>query len=106
MSIGSLGMIGSLASTSQSQRVADVEKVERETTDQARRSEGQAQAEVAAGIGQTEEESEVADRDADGRRPWEFPGHPAPEEASEEALPPAPIKDPHGDAGTVLDVSG
>ena len=71
MSIGSLGIVGSLAGTALPQRAAEAERAERETTDQDRAAEASQQAENAAGIGQTEEDSQASERDADGRRLWE-----------------------------------
>jgi hypothetical protein len=108
MSVGSLGIISSLATTASTQRAADVERVERETSDQARVAVSKAKAASAGGIGETEEDSEISDRDADGRRPWELPAaHPQDEAtASSPAAEAAPPKDPHGEAGNLLDISG
>ncbi len=109
MSIGSsLGIIGSLATTASAQRTADVERVERETSDQARVAASNARAARAGGVDEPQEESEISDRDADGRRPWEFPAHtPVVEAATEPEEVPAPIaKDPRGEAGNELDISG
>src|SRR6266481_5886571 len=68
MSIASLGIVGSLAGTGLPQRAAEADKIQRETTEQARATEASEQAENAAGIGQTEEDSQTSERDADGRR--------------------------------------
>jgi hypothetical protein len=60
-------------------------------------------AEAAAGIGQPDgEDHETADRDADGRLPWE----PTEQEAADEAIPPRQTKDATGQSGGLLDVSG
>ena len=60
-------------------------------------------AEAAAGIGQPDgEDHETADRDADGRLPWE----PTEQEAADETLPPRQTKDATGQSGGLLDVSG
>ena len=113
MSIGpSLGILGSLATTSLAQRAADVERVERETSDQSRVAQSKAKAETAAGVGEPEEEQPIGDRDADGRRPWEFAEHcrksdlpsDPPGDGAADHTPHA--KDPHGDAGNLLDISG
>lgn len=108
MSIGSLGLIGSLASSSTMQRTVDIDRVERETVDQARAAQSEKRAETAAGIGEPEEEAAISDRDADGRLPWEF-GEQAPKAEEPQAVdspePPA-AKDPHGEAGNLLDISG
>lgn len=112
MSIGSLGIIGSLASTPLAQKGPEADKVQREALDRARQVESESQAEMAAGIGQTEEESQASERDADGRRPWERNGRQptAPADATAEsanvAAPAALPKDPTGNCGSLLDVQG
>jgi hypothetical protein len=105
MSIGSLGLIGSLATTPLPQKAADAERVQRDATDQARAMQGADAAEAAAGIGETEEDSQAAERDADGRRPWEGP--PA-KQPSDEAADSSPqhSKDPTGEAGGAVDLVG
>ena len=108
MSIGSLGIVGGLAGTAVSQRTADADRVQRETVEQVRAAESSAQAENAAGIGQTEEDSQTAERDADGRRPWEQASRVT--EKPAEAPPAAPhipiSKDPTGTCGGQLDLVG
>lgn len=107
MSISSLGIVGSLASSSLVQRGADVEKTERDTADANRAAEAVARAERAAGIGQTEEDAATSERDADGRRLWERPedaNKPTEEAVAEETT--APVKDPTGQSGGLLDISG
>jgi hypothetical protein len=109
MSIGSsFGIIASLATSGYAQRTADVERLERDTSDQSRVADSNAKAEKAAGIGEPEEEAPIEDRDADGRQPWELSDHR--EGASAVATPPEtePVtaKDPHGESGNLLDVSG
>ena len=71
MSIGSLGIVGGLAGTALPQRAAETDRVQREASDQTRAADASQQAENAAGIGQTEEDSQTSERDADGRRLWE-----------------------------------
>src|SRR3954468_5695942 len=71
MSIASLGIVGGLASTTAPQRAAETDRAERQSVDQARTADASERAENAAGIGQTEEDSQSSDRDADGRRLWE-----------------------------------
>ena len=73
MSIGSLGIVGSLAGTALAQKSAEVDKTQRDAADAARKTEATSRAESAEGIGQTEEESQAGERDADGRRLWERP---------------------------------
>ncbi len=108
MSIASLGIIGGLASSATAQRAADAERVERNTTDQARQSASAEKAENAAGIGQTEEDSQTSERDADGRRLWERPTTPNKSPAplpTDSVLPPI-SKDPTGNCGNQLDLVG
>jgi len=108
MSIGSLGIVGGLAGTPLSQRAAEVEKTQQESVDQTRTSQAAERAEQAAGIGQTEEDSQAGERDADGRRPWEVqaksksqvPQSPPPVESVSRA------KDPTGACGGQLDLVG
>ena len=74
MSIGSLGIVGSLAGTSLAQKSAEVDKTQRDAADASRQTDATARAENAEGIGQTEEDSGAGERDADGRRLWERNG--------------------------------
>ena len=108
MSIGSLGIIGSLAGSALPQRAAEAERAERETTAQDRAAEASQQAENAAGIGQTEEDSQASERDADGRRLWEQQQRTEKKKCvSESAEPSAPLpKDPSGACGNQLDLVG
>jgi hypothetical protein len=108
MSIASLGIIGGLASTSVSQRAAETDKSQQRATEQSRAADASELAELAAGIGQTEQDSEAADRDADGRRLWERPLEKKAKEV--ETLPQAAgtamSKDPSGTCGGELDLVG
>ncbi|HZN32377.1 MAG TPA: hypothetical protein VFB80_01110 [Pirellulaceae bacterium] len=108
MSIGSLGIVGGLAATPVSQRAAEADKTQQATTEQTRSADAAEQAELAAGIGQTSEDSEAADRDADGRRLWERPPQQKPPAESPPAGPlAAPVaKDPSGACGGQLDLVG
>src|SRR5947207_14047640 len=106
MSIASLGIIGGLASTASPQRAAESDRAERETIDQTRAAETAERAENAAGIGQTEEDSQSSDRDADGRRLWEKPARPKKSDPAPAPTDPAlPLaKDPTGSCGNQLDL--
>src|SRR5262245_19039976 len=111
MSIASLGIVGGLASTTAPQRAAETERAELQSVDQARTTETAQRAENAAGIGQTEEDSQTSERDADGRRLWEKPAHPKkPDRAAATSAPPDPAshlsKDPTGSCGNQLDLLG
>ena len=63
-------------------------------------------AEKAAGIGETKEESKSSDRDADGRRIWEVGEEEHREDRTAGQAPPSPPRDPSGDCGGQLDLSG
>ena len=109
MSIGSLGLIGSLATTPMPQKAADADRSVRDAADQGREAQAAKQAEAAAGIGETEEDSQASERDADGRRLWERP--PAKQSAADETADSDETqsnlcKDPHGESGGELDLVG
>ena len=66
-------------------------------------------AELAAGIGQTEQDQESSERDADGRRLWEDPStrpRSSPEKLAELAAAARQSKDATGQSGTKLDLTG
>jgi hypothetical protein len=106
MSIGSLGIIGSVAASPASQAKAGIDKAKEAADVRQREVHSQSKAEDAAGIGVTDGSTQTSDRDADGRRLWEAP----PEakhgdaESSDETTPTA--KDPAGASGGLLDLSG
>jgi hypothetical protein len=106
MSIGSLGgVVGSAAGAPLSQtKGTEAERAQRETTAAERGTDSAERSERAAGIGQTGEDQETSERDADGRRPWEAAGRPA--AAGDRSAPPRQSKDASGDAGTQLDLTG
>jgi hypothetical protein len=107
MSIGPLGTIGSIAGTPLSQtKGSDVEKAAADTEHRSRTSQAQQRAESAAGIGQTAEDSEASDRDADGRRPWEAQQQPPQEQDADAADDSLRSKDATGMRGITLDLSG
>lgn len=108
MSIASLGIIGGLAGTQLPQRAAEAEKVQREASEQTRAADAAERAEAAAGIGQTEEDSEASDRDADGRRLWEQQAAGAKAESASEPgeSPLHRAKDLTGACGGQLDLTG
>ena len=108
MSLASLGIASGLASIPSSQRAHDTEKVQRETTAQARSAAAVEDAASAAGIGRTEEDAEASDRDADGRRPWEIPdtANKQPDQDATTAAAAILAKDPTGVRGNLLDLTG
>ena len=105
--IGALGNIGSLAAAPATQRTSDTDKTQAAASEKARGDAAAEYAEKASGIGETREESEAGDRDADGRRLWEF-AQPNEDtaEAEAETVTEAKAKDPTGSAGRNLDLSG
>ena len=113
MSIGPTGIPGSMAGSPLAQsHGSDVDRAQHETSDQARRTGTQKQAEKASGIGQTEQDEQTSDRDADGRRPWELgreDGAAAGEEdslGSDEHGEKRQSRDPTNQSGNELDLSG
>jgi len=109
MSMGPLGSVGAGAAGSPlaQVRAGDAERA-KETADRDRSRAVNLKAEQSAGVGRTDgEDHEAAERDADGRRPWEESpvskesAHEG-DEASQTVLPP----DPAGQSGNLLDVSG
>lgn len=109
MSIGSLGIVGSLAGAPLAQKTAEVDKTQRDAADAARQVDAAAKAESAAGIGETQEESQASERDADGRRLWEQQAKKKEAEDEDVAASIAevvPAKDPTGLSGGTLDLTG
>jgi hypothetical protein len=104
MSVGSLGgLIGSAAGVQLSQTAgSETERTAREGTAQQRATDGAERSEKAAGIGTTEQDQEASERDADGRRPWEFP----PDKNPEGDEQPRQSRDVSGQCGTQLDLTG
>jgi hypothetical protein len=106
MSVGPTTFAASLAATSLSQaRGSETERAQHETAAKERQIEGDRHAESAAGVGTTEGDEATGDRDADGRRLWERPptGKATSEVADETSLP---TKDPTGQSGSLLDLTG
>lgn len=73
MSIGHTGGVSSSAAGSplQQRTGPEADRRAKETSDQNRQTDTNIKAEKAAGIGQTDEDSETSDRDANGQRLWE-----------------------------------
>jgi hypothetical protein len=108
MSIGSLGIVAGLAGSQAAQRSTEVDQSQRDA-ESARARQTSLRAEQAAGIGQTEEDSQASDRDADGRRLWERPSSPEQQNApaeNQDATVPKLSKDPSGACGSELDLLG
>ncbi|QDU93211.1 hypothetical protein [Lignipirellula cremea] len=106
--------VSSAAATPLGQQQAEIDHGLHETNNQDRRADAQQKTARAAGIGQTEKDAEVGDRDGDGRQSWERPSaaehDKSPEdetcqESSHEA-PLTPPPDPDDAKGTQLDLFG
>lgn len=108
MSIGPAGGIaGSAAGAPLQSKGADSDRAAQEATAQQRQVDSQQAAEKASGVGQTEEDQETSERDADGRRLWEGDAEtPSEPRADEQENPPGGSKDPTGESGNLLDLSG
>jgi hypothetical protein len=103
-------MIGSIAGSPLAQaKGSDIDKNKTDTGNQQRQVEANLKAEAAAGIGTTQEDAETSDRDADGRRLWELDHagqKSTADESSEDPSAPPQAKDPSGQCGQSLDLSG
>jgi len=101
-------MAGSVAGSPLAQAMGtDADKTAQDASNQARTTQTDQHAENAAGIGETEEDSETSDRDADGRKPWErIQGKPADDASQTPPGESVQSKDPTGQTGTQLDLSG
>jgi hypothetical protein len=102
-----VGLVPSLANTAVAQNSgATVDRAKQDAGHFQRQVASTQQAADAAGIGHTNEEHGASDRDADGRRLWEF-SNPAPSDEGSEAPtdPNAPrqSRDPNDDRGTQID---
>jgi hypothetical protein len=85
---------------------SEAERGLREASSQQRQVATEQSAELAAGIGTTDEDQEASDRDADGRMFWENRKSPGEQEAAENPPPQRPAKDPTGISGNTLDLTG
>jgi len=111
MSVGPMGGLNaSAAGASLAQaKGSDVDRAQQDTSVQQRRVQTDQKAESAAGIGETDgEDHETGERDADGRRLWERgpegDGSGRRDKSQEDDGPQS--KDPSGQSGSLLDLSG
>ena len=106
MSVGALGgLVGSAAGAPLSQSAgSETERSQRDSAVQDRNVQATEKAERAAGIGTTEQDQEASERDADGRRLWEAP--PDKQSEGDAAHAARKSKDPTGQSGTRLDLTG
>lgn len=103
MSIGPTTFAASLASLNQA-RGNETERAQHDTAAKERQIAGDRQAESAAGVGTTEGDEAAGERDADGRRLWERPPAAKATEAGKEEA--TNVKDPSGQSGSLLDLTG
>ncbi|MCA9119758.1 MAG: hypothetical protein H6822_34600 [Planctomycetaceae bacterium] len=110
MSVGPMGMAGSVAGSLPQIRSADAGRAEKQAVDQARQTQSDHKAESAAGVGETSQDEQASDRDADGRRLWEAPlnetNNGGTNEEANENLQVPQSRDPTGTSGSQLDLSG
>jgi hypothetical protein len=110
MSVGPMGIAGAVAASPQAQRGgSETERASQDRANQVRSAKSGEKAEKAAGIGSMEEDQAASDRDADGRKIWEqgAEGASTEEQSTETIEGNAPqSKDPTGQTGTKLDLSG
>ena len=113
MNVGPLGgVLGSAAGSQlQQTRGKDSDRAASDVGNQQRSDRLADRASAAAGVGQTEEDQGTAERDADGRRMWE--GSPdgssqdqSTDEQDQEQQQQGRAKDPTGNTGTSLDLTG
>ena len=111
MTVGPMGGItGSAAGAPLSQTAgSETERASKDVSAGQRVAESRERSEKASGIGQTEQDQEASERDADGRRLWEAPpeGKDEGKDRSEETRSsPRKSKDPTGNSGNTLDLTG
>lgn len=103
------GMLSSAAGTALSQTAgSETERAQKESLVQHRQIDASQHAEKSAGIGQTEQDQASSDRDADGRRLWEDPAEAkkVPKSGTDAEAEARLSKDPSGQSGTQLDLTG
>ncbi len=103
------GLLSSTAGTALSQASgSDTERTQKESVSQRHSADADQHAEKSAGIGETEQDQQTDERDADGRRLWEKVT--APKKVQETAVDSdadsRQSKDPTGQSGTKLDLTG
>jgi hypothetical protein len=103
------GMLSSAAGASLSQAAGSETERAKESSTQQRVAAADQKAADSAGIGQTQQDQESSERDADGRRLWEHPPDGKKKAGSVDLDAEAmsrQSKDPTGQSGTQLDLTG
>ncbi len=108
MSVVPTGLAGAFAGVPLAQtKSSDIERAQQDAQVQQRQAKSQAHATDAAGVAAADgEDARAEDRDADGRRFWERPAHGQQSHEAVEPAAPHQIKDPHGESGNQLDLTG
>ena len=111
MSVGPMsGIVTSAAGAPLSQTSgSETERAQKDANTVKRQADSETKSEKASGIGETEQDQSAGDRDADGRRLWESMDRNAtPDEANTNGgqEPVKQAKDPSGNRGTSLDLTG
>jgi len=109
MNIGATtGAFGSAAGAPLAQTTGtETERSQKDSSARERLADTQAKSERAAGIGTTEQDQGTDERDADGRRMWEETGKKKDATGEAEAgEPERRAKDPTGQSGSALDLTG
>lgn len=102
------GLLSSTAGTALSQSSgSETERSQKDTLTQSRGIDADLHAERSSGIGQTEQDQQSSERDADGRRLWENPvaAKKAAAHAAEAEVEARQSKDATGQSGTQLDLT-
>jgi hypothetical protein len=103
------GLLSSTAGTAISQTAgSETERTQKDALAYRSSADAEQRAERSAGIGQTEQDQETSERDADGRRLWEksADSKKQPDAVTETEVDVRQSKDPTGQAGTQLDLTG
>ena len=103
-----MGMMSSIAGSPAS-RAGDTERSQQDSAGQTRQAQYRQTAESASGVGETKQGQQASDRDADGHRLWEQAPQPtqqAEEEQASESESESQSRDPSGNRGANLDLSG
>ncbi len=85
---------------------SETERSQKDASARQRQVDSDQKGEKAAGIGQTEEDQGASDRDADGRSFWKTAEEKKQELEASQAKEPRQAKDPTGNSGNALDLTG
>jgi hypothetical protein len=108
MSVVPTGAAGAFAGAPLAQtKGSEIERAQQDTQVRQRQAKSAAKAADAAGVAAADgEDTQTQDRDGDGRRFWERPVPPQGADESTEPATPRQSKDPHGESGGQLDLTG